>query len=480
MPARSGLVTPRPPGAWQKSQGGSHAQALVEMHTGRLTAMTRREKPAVGVAPALPRSKAEVPRGLSDARPEPPGKPSQAPSRDAQPSMVALCLEPLEPERISGLLGRPHPKKPDSEALILKRIEPKTRFVLIGLAATVFFFCLAYFGHGLTNPAGTRTAIGLIIHPVPKPAQVSLPLLQDPVGLIAIVITLLTPVLFAQQVHAIGVFNKTNERNIDYRSTSLNHYEINREVQLANSWFGFIGRPDVSLAVLALSAAASFGVDVLFRRWGLFSNWNKTDLTNDAWRSRVYAGWWANPDTHLVLAIALWSLGCYFFYFVIKQVYMGAVFAVYIQRIDKREFGVSPNMRANTDGFWGLSEMRGFMLATYSSALCHTLMIVGILIIWLPFNAFTLLTIAVVTTINAVEVIYPTRVGHVGAYQEKMHFVKHILGDAQRPSEAQAAQVETIWDRPLLPFRVRSTLTTVTISLLFPLLLAVASRLIGS
>jgi hypothetical protein len=405
--------------------------------------------------------------------------PPQAPSPDTPPPRAVLRLEQLEPELISGLLGRRQPKKPHSEAFILKRIQPKTRFVLIGLAATVLFLCLAYFSHGLTNPAGTRTAISLIIHPVPKPARVSLPLLQDPVGLIAIVITLLTPILFAEQVNAIAVFNKANERNIDYRAASLCHEKINREVRLANNLFDVIGRRDVSLGILLLSAAGSLGIDVLFRRWGLFSNWNNTDLSNGTWRSRVYAGWWANPDSHLILAIALWSLGCYFFYFIIKQVYMGAVFAVYIQRIETREFGVSPNMTANTDGFWGLSEMRGFMLATYSSALGHTIMIVGILIVWLPFNDFTLLMIAVVTIINAVEVIYPTRVGHVGAYQEKMHFVKHILGGAQRQTAAQAAQVEAIWARPLLPFRVRSTLTTVTISLLFPLLLAVASRLIS-
>lgn len=480
------------------------------MPTGRVTAPAERENPAAGVAPAQPRSEAEVPQGPSDARPEPYGEHVQA-SPDEQPSIVPLLLEQLTPQCMSALLGRTNSCKQDSWAIfkriepIFKRIkaaifkpikpifkpikpmirfvlgfEPKTRLVLIGLAATAIFFCLAYADGGLTSPARIPTAIGLIIHPVPKPAQVSLPLLQDPVGLIVIVMTLVTPILLAQQVHAIGVFNETNERNIDYRSKRLSDGKINREVGRANTWFRRIGSRRWSVGILAGSALASYGVDVLFHRWGLFSNWNRTELSSATWRRRVYIGWWANPDHHFLLAVALWALGCYFFYFVTKQVWMGALFAIYIQRIKALEFGVSPNMRANVDGLWGLSEVRGFMLATYTSSLCHTLMIVGILIIWLPFNAFTLLMIALVTIINAVEVIYPTRVGHVGAVKEKVYYVRHLLGkDARQPSQDQVQQVQAVWDRPLLPFRVRSTLTTVTVSLLFPLVLALASRLIG-
>jgi hypothetical protein len=291
--------------------------------------------------------------------------------------------------------------------------------------------------------------------------------------------TLLTPILFADQVSAIGVFNQTNEQNIIYRADKLHHDEINNDVQRANKLFDFIGRGDVSVAVLLVSAAASLGIDYLFHKWGLFSNWNNTELSSRRWASRVYTGWWADPSTHLFLAIALWALGCYFFYFVIKQVYMGAIFVVYLHRVMERQFGVSPNMTANIDGFWGLSAMRRFMMATYSSSLGHTIMIVGILIVWLPFNEFTLLMIAVVTIINSTVVIYPTSVGHVGARAEKMLFVNHILLGAGSPTAAEAELVERVWNRPLLPFRVRSSMTTVTVSLLFPFLLVVVSRLLG-
>lgn len=484
MPGRSerGYLDARRGPAYEPTsarQPWSAARKLDAMLTRWLTAMVRRDNPAVGLAPARPRLKPEVPRWRSYARREPSGSPPQAHPRDTRPPKVELHLEQLTPEQISGLLGGWAPKKPDSDAFILRRIRPRTRFILIGLAATLLFFCLAYFDHGLTAPAGTPTAIGLIFKPVPKPAQVSLPLLQDPVGIVAIVMTLLTPILFAEQVLAIGVFNSTNEENITYRSDSLEYKKINHDVQIANKRFSFIGRRDVSAVVLLLSAATSLGIDYLFRTWGLFPNWNNTNLSSDTWRNRVYAGWWANPHPHLILAIALWSVGCYFFYFIIKQVYMGAVFAAYIHRVMIQEFGVSPNMAANIDGFWGLSTMRSFMLATYSSALGHTIMIAGILIVWLPFNFFTVAMVAVLTIINSAVVIYPTSVGHLGARREKMHFVNHILSGVQRPTAAKAAQVEAVWTRPLLPFRIRSTLTTVTISLVFPLLLAAVSRLLG-
>jgi hypothetical protein len=449
------------------------------MRTRWLTTVARRENAAVGVAPARPRLKTESPRWFFYARREPFVSPAQVLPRDTLPPKVELHLKQLEPRQISGLLGRWPQKDPDSEAYILRRIQPRTRFVLIGLVAAVLVFCLAAFSYALRAPAGVPTAIGLIFNPVPKPAQVSLPLLQDPVGLIAIVMTLLGPILFTEQVLAIGDFNRTNEQNISYRIHSLDCRAINREVDLANKRFRFIGRSDVSVLVLLLSAALSLGIDYLFRRWGLFPNWNKTNLSNAAWRSRVYAGWWANPHSHLILAIALWILGCYFFYFIIKQVYMGAIFAVYMHKVTRLDFGVSPNMTANTDGFWGLSTTRSFMLATYSSVLGHTIMFVGILIVWLPFNAFTIATVAVVTIINSAEVIYPTSVGHVGARREKIHSVNRILSEAQPPTTAMISRIDAIWDRPLLPVRVRSTLTTVTVSLFFPLFLAAVSKLIG-
>jgi hypothetical protein len=379
----------------------------------------------------------------------------------------------LQPEQISGLLGRWHGTS------IPMRMKPRTRFVLIGLGAAVVLLILAYLDRGLTNPKGVRTTIGVIVNPASRPAQVSLALLQDPVGLVAVAVTLLTPVLFAEQVTAIQEFNPANEGNIGYRADSLECEQITEQIERANNRFRRIGGGAGSVLVLLLSAACSSVVNYLINRWGLFPSWNKTDLPNDTWARRVYAGWWANPHSHVVLAIGLGCLGWYFFYFVIKQVYMGICFAVYMHEIAQWKFGLCPNLSANTDGFWGMRPARRFMQATYSSALGHTIMVVGVLAVWLPFNAFTVYILALLLAINILVVIYPSAVGYASAYREKIYFVDHILSLHDQPTAADAALIERVWGTRTLPFRVGSGLGAVTIYLLFPLLLAAASRGLG-
>jgi len=387
-------------------------------------------------------------------------------------------VDQLQPERISGLLGRWRCDE-SLEASLLRRIKPRSRFVLIGLAATILLLILAFLNDSLTYPRGMRTAVGLILHPAPAPAHVSLALLQDPVGLIADLVTLLTPVLFAEQATAIQLFNQANERNIAYRADSLDRDRINAEVSTTNDHFSAVGSPRSSFVFLVASAGLSAVVIYLIDSWGLFPSWNKTNLSAGVWMRRVYVGWWANPHSHILLTIALWALGCYFFYFVLKQVAMGAFFAVYIKRISLLHFGVSPNMSANTDGFWGLRQVRRFMLATYSSSLCHTIMVLAILVVWLPFNAFTVFIVALILVINVLVVIYPSVVGSVGARDEKIRYAQHVLGGDQTPAD-KVALVEQIWNRPNLPFQPRSALTAITIYLVFPLLLAIGSQLLTS
>ncbi|SRR6266568_424218 len=392
---------------------------------------------------------------------------------DDRPMVISGRLHALKPEQISGLLGRWHGTS------FLAAMKPRTRFLLIGLAAAALVVILAIIDKGLTNPKGVRTAIGLIINPEPRPRHTSLALLQDPVGIIAVIVTLFTPILFAVQVSAIQQFNPTNEGNISYRSDSLKCEQINQHVKNANDRFDRIGGGPGSLLVLALSAAFSALVNYLINRWGLFPSWNKTVLPDNVWRNRVYAGWWANPHSHLVLAIALGCLGWYYFYLVIKQVYMGVCFAIYMLGVVECDFGLCPNLSANTDGFWGMLTARRFMQATYTSALGHAIMVVGILVVWLPFNAFTVYVLALLLAINVLVTIYPSVVGYASAYREKISFVTHILGGHAIPTADDAERIERVWQTRTLPFRIGSGLTAVTIYLLFPLALAGASRLLG-
>lgn len=348
------------------------------------------------------------------------------------------------------------------------------------MAAAIVIVILAILDKGLTSPKGVRTVVGLIINPEPSPAHVSLALLQDPVGLVAVVVTLLTPILFAEQVRAIQQFNSAMERNIAYRATTLKCSEINKCVAIANERFSRIGGITGSLIVLLLSATLSALVNLLINSWGLFPSWNKTDLPNDAWRDYARAGWWANPHSHLILAIALGCLGWYFFYFVIKQVYMGICWAMYMHRVAELNFGLCPNVSANTDGFWGMLPARRFMQATYISALGHSIMVVGILVVWLPFNAFTVYVLCLLLAINMLVVIYPSVVGYGTAYNEKILFVDHVLSRNSTPTAEDVALIERVWNTRTLPFRIESGLTAITIYLLFPLLIAVVSRLLGT
>jgi hypothetical protein len=106
---------------------------------------------------------------------------------DDRPMVISGRLHALKPEEISGLLGR------RQGTSFLAAMKPRTRFILIGLAAAVLVVILAIIDKGLTNPKGVRTAIGLIVNPEPRPRHISLALLQDPVGIIALIVTLFTP-----------------------------------------------------------------------------------------------------------------------------------------------------------------------------------------------------------------------------------------------------------------------------------------------
>jgi hypothetical protein len=112
-------------------------------------------------------------------------------------------------------------------------------------------------------------------------------------------------------------------------------------------------------------------------------------------------------------------LGGYFFYFLTKQLTMGFIFAVYSRRVVQLGFGVSPNMAANMDGYWGLRYLRHFIQTTYGSTLGHFIMVVGILACWLPFGGFGILMVTLVMIINALVVIYPSIIASTGTVMEK-------------------------------------------------------------
>jgi hypothetical protein len=390
--------------------------------------------------------------------------------------MTDSVLDALQPEMMGGLFGR----RPSLVAKsVLKPFQPRTRFLFIALAATGFFLIAAVLDHGLTNPKGIQTALALLVEQTKKPKHIGLPLLQDPIALITLVMTLAAPIFCSEQVRAIRDFNAMNECNIGYRIKDLDAETINSYTATANGQFKLLGSRWISSLLFLVSAVLSLIINYLIWRWGLFASWNRTLLPVLTWRREVYAGWWANVDAHRPLAIILGCLGCYFFYFVIKQLLMGGIFAVYVHRVMLHGFGVAPNMAVNSDGYWGLRPLRHFMQMTYASTLGHLIMILGVLLIWLPFSAFTILIVTTVIIANALVVIYPSAVALTGVISEKTSFVAHLQKDSQITPQDRTAMIDKVWSTPNLPFKVRSTLTAATVYLLIPLLLALVSSLLG-
>lgn len=178
------------------------------------------------------------------------------------------------------------------------------------------------------------------------------------------------------------------------------------------------------------------------------------------------------------MAIAFWLVGGYFFYFLSKQLRMGLVFALYARRVMSLDFGVSPDMRTNTDGYWGLRLLRHFMQTTYSSTLGHFIMVLGILLFWLPLGGFTILIGLVVMVINASVVIYPSVIASAGSVQEKKKYVAFVARSGRSRADREA-MIDKVWATPNLPFHLRSTFTAAILYLLIPLLLAVVPAVLG-
>jgi hypothetical protein len=389
--------------------------------------------------------------------------------------MADSVLDPLQPELMGGLFGR----KPSLVAAsVFAPFQPRTRFLLIALVTTGIVLLAAVLDHCLTNPKNVQTALALLLQHTRKPSHIGLPLLQDPIALITIVMTLVAPIFCSEQVRAIQGFNAMNECNISYRVKQLDAETINSYTAAANGQFRLVGSRWISSLLFFVSALLSLIINYLIWRWGLFASWNHTRLSVLSWRREVYAGWWANIDAHRPLAIILGCIGCYFFYFVIKQLLMGGIFSVYVHRVMPHDFGVAPNMAVNSDGYWGLRLLRHFMQMTYASTLGHLIVILGVLLIWLPFSAFTILIVTTVIIANALVVVYPSAVALTGVISEKKRFVAY-LQHAQFTPQERTTMIDKIWSLPNLPFKGRSTLTAATVYLLIPLILALVSSLLG-
>lgn len=388
--------------------------------------------------------------------------------------MATASINPLEPERIGGLYGRPSSLVSWS---ILSGLRPKTRAAMASLTVLAAAVALTVYEGAFSARTGPPSLIALLLKPHHKVDQVGLSLLQDPVGPVVLVLALATPIFCAAQVGYIAMFNSMNEGNIAYRVSKLNAPGINTAVARANHLFDLVGRRVASVLLLVACGAESFVLDLMLRRHGLLQSWNGSTLTATTWRHMAYDGWWANPSRHLDLAIVLWLVGAYYFYFLQKQLAMGAIFARYVHGIMRFEFGVTPNVQYNTDGYWGLRPLRHFMQWTYCSMLCDFTLTLSVFMVWFPFSAWTVFIELCVIVINFTVVLYPSMLAQGGSIIEKKLYVDHLIG-SNRPRAEREGAIDAVWTRPNLPFHIRSTLTAATIYLFIPLGLALVSSLV--
>lgn len=387
-----------------------------------------------------------------------------------------MALSRLAPGELGGMFGR----SGSLTHAALGPLRPSWRFFLLGLAVAFVTLATAAASDVLVSAAGVKPAIVLLMpsshHDMDR---IGLSLLLDPAGLLIGTVALLTPLFCCQQIAAIRDFVPMNERNLrSLPFIPIDEPTVNTAVDIANRRFLFFGRRSVSVAMFAVAGLGSAGLYVLLIRKGLLTSWNFSALPRHEWHERIYADWWANWDTHPLLGVVLWALGTYMFYFLLKQLTLGAIFAVFAHNAAKVGFGVTPDLVYNSDGYRGLRTLRHFMLWTYGSSLAHFASVLALFVVWLPFSQVTFFASVAVMITNALVVIYPSRIAYRSAIQTKAAFVRHLHDDTTLTAEDREKAIEKVWSSPTLPFRTRSTLTAVTVYFLAPLLLAVISALL--
>ncbi|WP_217455838.1 hypothetical protein [Streptomyces sp. BV286] len=349
-------------------------------------------------------------------------------------------------------------------------LRAKTKVLLVSFVFSVTLLILAHAGGVLGPPAGPdrRWALDYVFSDNADLGGVSLSLLQDPAGLIVLAVVFITPVFCCQQVLAISDFVQMNERNAaDVERTEDEIRQLNDLVRKTNWWFRVLGGREVSAAIavaMGIGTAALYG---FVNAHGLMETWNPTSLPDQVWRSEVYAGWWANWHAHRELAVALCLAGTYAFYFLAKQLVMGVVFTAYLHRSEALDFGVTPNMRFDSDGYQGLRPLRQFMLWTYGSALAHLIGLLVLFTVWLPAEPWMVFIVLGVMLVDMLVIVYPSSIGYHSALTVKQDHVKSLY-EMNLPSEECDAAIARVWADPVLPVTTRKAMTGIILYLLVP------------
>jgi hypothetical protein len=178
--------------------------------------------------------------------------------------------------------------------------------------------------------------------------------------------------------------------------------------------------------------------------------------------------------------VVLICAATYFFYHLYKQLFMGAVFVVYVRRSLRKEFGVAPNLAFDCDGFNGLRPLRYFIMWTWGSTVADFFLTLAVLVVWLPFGLFTVYVEVVLTLLDIFFALYPVALAVGGIILERKRFVQDIQRSPTLSDEKKATRIAGVWATSPLPFRLRSVFSVLVIYLILPAVLAVLSAVLKS
>ncbi len=386
----------------------------------------------------------------------------------------------LEPRAIAALFGRP------SRVLQFLRLDGLTPVQRICVLATSYLFLLIV-GTSVENTVFGQgsTAIGVALRHDPWKAGQSLafPLVADPVSLLAVLAALLTPLILFGQVDAIEELVPVHQENIEYRTKDVDWSGVDRATARANKQFAAIGTWWGSLACLAVAMSLVLPLLALARAKGPLGQFQPDHVSPGRWHEAVNDAWWANSfSSHPLGYLLLDAAGVLLYYTVVKQLAMGAVVTDWLAASGKASFGRFPNLAFNSDGYWGMGVVRRLFQWTYASAVLHLILSLLVITLWLPVGRATLIVAAVIVVGDGLFVMYPTILTLREVAIERRAYVAYLRaqylsgGSGDRdPSEA----IEQVWQRPMLPFRLRSSASAVILYLLIPTAVAVISDRLG-
>jgi hypothetical protein len=380
----------------------------------------------------------------------------------------------LDPVAISALLGRPSDAL---KRLHLDRLTPVQRML-----AGAFIFVVAVIV--ATSIEGTLFAqgpsalrIALSNQAWFKGKRVAFPLLSDPVSILAIVSAFLTPFICLRQAQAMQELVPVHRENVTYRATSINWGIVDDATKRANSRFSAIGTKLGSLVCVGVAMSLVLPLLAYVRHVGPLVDVRPNGATRGDWHASVHSGWWANSlHGHASGTVLLDLAGIALYYAVVKQLAMGLVFTAWVQEITKADFGVFPNLGYNSDGYWGMRVVRSLFQWTYASAILHLSLSLLVIALWLPIGKPTLAIAIVIFIADGLFVVYPTMTALRGIAIERREYVANLH---KNNGSDQSAEIDVVWQRPMLPFRLRSTSSAVVLYLLIPTAVGVLSSRLG-